>query len=141
LRPWDGTDGFSPWQNQIPGDPNGYVIYKTPTNHSIVFPPIYEDVLLRIPPVGANQACIIEIPFYPPPLTECGSFADPQHLCLLARIEPVGAPAETSALWQNVKDHNNIAWRNVTLSDCNMGPFFTIAPGRIGAAGELIRNV
>ena len=141
LRPWDGTDGFSPWQNQIPGDPNGYVIHKAPTHHSIVYPPIYEDALLKVPVLGPGQSCIIEIPFYPPPFAECGGFVDPQHLCLLARIEPVGVPAETAALWQNVKDHNNIAWRNVTLSDCNVGPFFRIAPGRIGAAGELIRNL
>ena len=141
LRPWDGTDGFSPWQNQIPGDPNGYVIHKTPTHHSIVYPPTYEGALLKVPVLAAGQSCIIEIPFYPPPATECGTFVDPQHLCLLARIQPVGAPVETAALWQNVKDHNNIAWRNVTLSDCNIGPFFKVLPGRIGAAGELIRNL
>jgi len=140
LRPWDGTDGFSPWQNQIPGDPNGYVIFKTPAHHSIVYPPIYDDVLLKIPVLASNQSCIIEIPFYPPPLAECGSFADPQHLCLLARIEPVVSFPEGAALWQNVKNNNNIAWRNVTLSDCNIGPFFLVAPGRIGAAGELVRN-
>jgi len=142
LRPWDGTDGFSPWQNQIPGDPNGYEIHKTPTHHSIVFPPIYEDVLLKIPVLQPNEQCIIEIPFYPPPAVECGSFADPQHLCLLARIQPITtSPAEGVNLWNNVKTHNNIAWRNVSVSDCNIGPFFKIAPGRLGAAGELIRNV
>jgi hypothetical protein len=140
LRPWDGTDLFSPWQNSTPGDPNGYVIHKNPTHHSIVYPPTYDDVLLKIPVLGSNEACIIEIPFYPPPALECGSFPDPQHLCLLARIEPMPAPLETANLWQNVKDHNNIAWRNVTLSDCNVGPFFIVLPGRIGAAGELIRN-
>src|SRR5207244_9748589 len=72
LRPWDGTDGFSPWQNALPGDPNGYVIHKTPTHHSIVYPPPYEDVLLKIPVLGTGESCIIEIPFYPPPSTECG---------------------------------------------------------------------
>lgn len=142
MMPWDGTSGFSPWLNQIPGDPNGYVIHKSPTHHSIVYPPIYEDVLLKIPVLASNECCIIEIPFYPPPSVECGGFLDPQHLCLLARIEPITSlPAEGPTLWQNVKNHNNIAWRNVTLSDCNVGPFFILSPGRIGAAGELIRNL
>jgi hypothetical protein len=142
MRPWNGTDAISPWINTIPGDPDGYVIQKPPTHHSIVYPPIYDDALLTIPPIAANQCVIIEIPFYPPPLAECGSFSDPQHLCLLARIEPItSAPPEGTGLWQNVKNHNNIVWRNVTVSDCNIGPFFLVAPGRIGAAGELIRNL
>jgi hypothetical protein len=143
MRPWNGTDGISPWiTTNFPSDPNGYAIQKAPTHHSIVFPPIYDDALLTIPPIPPNQCAIIEIPFYPPPAAECTGFSDPQHLCLLARIQPItSSPPEGSALWQNVKNHNNIAWRNVNLSDCNTGPFFLVAPGRIGAAGQLIRNV
>ena len=142
LRPWDGTDAISPWINtNFPADPEGYAISKPPTHHSIVYPPIYDDALLTIPPIPAGHCAIIEIPFYPPPAVECGGFSDPQHLCLLARIEPItSAPPEGAGLWNNVKNHNNIAWRNVSVSDCNTGPFFLLAPGRIGAAGELIRN-
>ncbi|HEU0009528.1 MAG TPA: tyrosinase family protein [Verrucomicrobiae bacterium] len=136
LIPWNGASGISPWT--IAG---GYIINKTPTHHSIVYPPTYEDVLLKIPVLAPNECCIIEIPFYPPPDTECGAFLDPQHLCLLARIEPITSlPLEGPGLWQNVKNHNNIAWRNVALSDCNVGPWFSASAGSIGAAGELVRN-
>ena len=38
MRPWNGFDVISPWQNTIPGDPNGYAIQKAPTSHSIVYP-------------------------------------------------------------------------------------------------------
>jgi tyrosinase-like protein/Big-like domain-containing protein len=140
FKPWDGSGSISPWLNQIPGDPEGYIIHKSPLHHSIVYPPIYDDALLRVPVLQPNECAIIEIPFYPPPLNECNGFQDPQHLCLLARIEPVSV-AEGASVWNNVKNNNNIAWRNVTLSDCSVGPFFLLAPGRIGAAGELIRNL
>lgn len=139
LKPWDGSGAISPWLNQIPGDPEGYVIQKSPLHHSIIYPPIYDDALLRIPVLQPGECAIIEIPFFPPPLNECNGFQDPGHLCLLARIEPV-AVAEGADLWLNVKNNNNIAWRNVTLGDCNVGPFFLRVAGRIGAA-QIIRNL
>ena len=145
FEPWAGAAGVSPWLNQIPGDPDGYQISKNGTNHSIVFPPVYDDVPLRVPVLQPGEACIVEIPFFPPRSVECGTFSDPQHLCTLARIEtstntPFGmAVTETSNLGANVKNNNNIAWRNVTVSDCNIGPFFARIH-RIGAQGEIIRN-
>lgn len=139
MRPWNGADGFSPWLNQIPGDPDGYVVFKAPTSHSLVYPPIYDDAPLRVPVLNPGQCCIIEVPFYPPPYVECGGFSDPQHLCLLARIQPVSV-AEVASVWDNVKNNNNIAWKNVALSDCNVGPFFALSQRRVGAAGELVTN-
>jgi len=118
-----------------PRRPEGYLIHKSPLHHSIIYPPTYDDALLTIPVLQSNECSIIEIPFYPPPLNECNGFQDPQHLCLLARIEPVPI-AEGGSVWNNVKNNNNVAWRNVTLSDCNIGPFFLVAPGRIGSAAR-----
>jgi len=141
LHPWDGVSLIRPW---TVGD--GYIIHKAPTHHSVVYPPIYDDSPLKIPVLQPGQACIIEIPFYPPPLTECAGFGDPAHLCLLARIQtsnsaPYGMTfPEGPVLWQNVKNNNNIGWKNVTLSECDLSPFLLASPVRVGAAGEIIRN-
>ncbi|MBL7729156.1 MAG: T9SS type A sorting domain-containing protein [Dinghuibacter sp.] len=59
--------------------------------------------------------------------------ADKSHFCLLARIEtnttsPFGMTfPETTNLWQNVKNNNNIAWRNVSVEDI----IPRIAPGGV----------
>ncbi len=134
LRPWDGTDGISPWTLV-----DGYIIHKKPTSHSIVYPPVYDDVALKVPVIPGGYSCIIELPFYPPPLTECAGFGDPGHVCLLARIEPVNVP-EGPDLGTNVKNNRKIAWKNVRLTDCNVGPWMALAAGRVGGIGELIRN-
>ncbi len=50
---------------------------------------------------------------------------DNKHFCLLARIEtsttaPFGmANPETNTLWENVKNNNNIAWKNLSIVDLN----------------------
>src|SRR5439155_14204831 len=114
MQPWDGTvpvlsppiSPISPWTVA-----DGYIIHKAPTSHSIVYPPIYDDVLLKVPVIPAASSCIIEIPFYPPPLTECPGFGDPGHLCLLARIEPVNV-AEGTDLGTNAKNNKRIACKN-----------------------------
>jgi Pregnancy-associated plasma protein-A len=41
--------------------------------------------------------------------------ADKTHFCLLARIESPTQP-ETANLWNNVKDNNNIAWKNLSVT-------------------------
>lgn len=148
LQPWAGGAAMSPWLNQIPGDPNGYQIFKKSTSRSIIAPPIYDDVPLTIPVLAPGQACIIEIPFYPPQRNECPSFSDPGHLCFLARIETGPSPGfgmtspEVSFLPTNVVNNNNIAWKNTALDDCNVGPFAALlAPGAIGNVGQLVRAV
>ncbi len=43
------------------------------------------------------------------------------HYCLLARISPATEPMthpETSSIWTNVRQNNNLAWRNVNVTDC-----------------------
>ena len=80
-----------------------------------------------IPPGGSQ---ILSINWTPPDPSNYNCFgADKTHFCLLARIltdlnSPFGMTfPETSDLWLNVKNNNNIAWKNVSITDLNpLGP-------------------
>jgi hypothetical protein len=74
--------------------------------------------------VGGGGASIITFPWSPPNPADYASFgADATHFCLLARIEtsataPFGMTSpETNDLWTNVKNNNNIAWKNISVVD------------------------
>jgi hypothetical protein len=71
---------------------------------------------------GAQQ--IVEFDWTPPDPSDYVAFgADKVHFCLLARIEtsttaPFGmTTAETSNLYANVQNNNNIVWKNMTIVD------------------------
>jgi hypothetical protein len=71
---------------------------------------------------GATQ--IVQFPWTPPDPSDYASFgADQSHFCLLARIEtsataPFGmTSSETSNLYANVQNNNNIVWKNVSIVD------------------------
>jgi hypothetical protein len=72
--------------------------------------------------VNGGGFIILEFPWSPPNPADYSSFgADKSHFCLLSRIEtssssPFGMTvAETSDLYANVKNNNNIVWKNVTV--------------------------
>lgn len=67
---------------------------------------------------------VLKFPWSPPNPEDYASFgADKVHFCLLARIEtqssaPFGMTfAETSNLYGNVQNNNNIVWKNITVVD------------------------
>ena len=71
---------------------------------------------------GATQ--IAKLAWNPPNPADYASFgADQGHFCLLARLETLStAPfgmttAETTNLNANVRNNNNIAWKNITVVD------------------------
>jgi hypothetical protein len=71
---------------------------------------------------GADQVLIF--PWMPPNPADYASFgADRAHFCLLARIEtslspPYGMTSpETSNLYANVQNNNNIVWKNIEVVD------------------------
>ena len=49
--------------------------------------------------------------------------ADRVHFCLLARIGPDAGMTtpETASLWDNVKNNNNIVWKNVSVAESSGG--------------------
>ena len=76
---------------------------------------------INIPILKPGQETIIEFEWQVPhPHNFTSINADPWHFDLLARIVSDDDPmsfAETENLYQNVKNNNNIAWRNTTIVD------------------------
>ncbi len=74
--------------------------------------------------VKGRDFTILGFPWIPPNPSDYSSFgADKTHFCLLSRIEtstssPYGMTSpETSDLNQNVRKNNNIAWKNVSVTE------------------------
>jgi hypothetical protein len=74
--------------------------------------------------VAAGDDEILIFPWMPPNPADYASFgADQSHFCLLARIETASAAPygmtspETSDLYSNVQNNNNIVWKNITVVD------------------------
>jgi len=74
--------------------------------------------------VNGGDSMIVEFPWTPPDPSDYASFgADKAHFCLLARIEtsssaPFGMTIpETSNLYANVQNNNNIVWKNISIVD------------------------
>ncbi len=135
MRPWDGTGpAIQPWTI---GD--GYIVAKNAKHPSIVSPPIYDTAPLVVPILQPGEAVVIQVPWYPPNPADFACFGDPGHMCLLGRIETSTSPPfgmtfpEGVNINTNVRNNNNIAWKNVTVVD-NF-------PGAAMAASILIRNI
>ena len=141
MGPWDGTlagaDGLIPSVTTLhptgslePFSIAGGQLYaKQGDDRSVTSPPFYDTAPLTIPVLQNNQEVILEIPWYPPNPASFGPITDPEHVCLIARIEtsttaPFGMTVpETSDITFNTQQNNNIAWRNVSVVDTFPGPF------------------
>jgi hypothetical protein len=89
--------------------------------------------------VAGGDDQIVAIPWSPPNPADYASFgADQHHFCLLSRIEtsstaPFGMTTpETSDLYANVQNNNNIVWKNISVVDD--------LPGTTRTAGFTIAN-
>jgi hypothetical protein len=74
--------------------------------------------------VAAGDDEILIFPWMPPNPADYASFgADQSHFCLLSRIETSTTPPygmtfpETTNLYANVQNNNNIVWKNITVVD------------------------
>lgn len=75
---------------------------------------------VNIPVLQSGQEAIITLPWIVPNPANYGSDGDQWHFCLLSRIESTNDPmtvAETTNLNANVRNNNNIAWKNITVVD------------------------
>jgi len=135
MSPWNGVafpDGLA---NDTSGEiepwtlPGGQRYDKPGSDESVKSPPFYDSAPLTIPVMQPNQELILEIPWYPPSPASFGSVSDPNHVCMIARIEtstlsPFGMTTpETADIGFNTKQNNNIAWRNLSVVDTFPGPF------------------
>ena len=94
--------------------------------------------------VAGGDDEIFVFPWSPPNPEDYAAFgADRAHFCLLARIEteaaaPFGMTVpETSNLYQNVQNNNNIVWKNVTVAEEGDGRIGQVLISNFGKrAGE-----
>lgn len=136
MAPWNGVGTpIRPW---ILAD--GYIVSKNAKHASVVAPPVYDTAPLVVPVLQPGEACVIQIPWYPPNPADFACFGGDQgHVCLLGRIETSTSPPygmtfpEGVDVNLNTKNNNNIAWKNVTVVD-NF-------PGAFKIASVLIRNI
>lgn len=76
---------------------------------------------LSIPSLEPGEETIVEFPWYVPNPEDYRNINEnPWHFCLLARIvaneDPMTTPEE-SFITSNVKNNNNLGWKNVTVVD------------------------
>lgn len=80
-----------------------------------------EEGAQNIPVLEPGQESIIEFEWdVPNPQDYVGINPNPWHFCLLSRIESVDDPMtfpEGHAITENVRNNNNIAWKNTTVVD------------------------
>lgn len=77
---------------------------------------------VNIPAIPAGGEWITAIPWYPPNPADYDD--DIHHFCLLARIVNTDDPMHTiegTSVYTNVKNNNNIAWKNEEIYDINPG--------------------
>ena len=151
IGPWDGvSEAATAGGIRTPIDPwtsaGGYINTKPYDHASVYSPPIYDAAPLYVPALQQGESVIIQIPWYPPNPDDFDCFgtngSQKGHFCLLARIETEVPPpygmttAEGSGLGTNVRNNNNIAWKNLTVVDDFSGLGLT---GIVG--GIVIRNI
>ena len=98
--------------------------YPNPWNGGITYPNTNASMgnplaVLDIPALQPGQEIILKSPWIIPNPANYGN-NDQWHFCLLARIESLDDPMtsiETTNLNANVRNNNNIAWKNVTVVD------------------------
>ncbi len=87
---------------------------------------------LNIPSLQPGEEAILTFPWVVPNPADYDNNGDQWHFCLLARIESTNDPMtfyETTNLNDNVRNNNNIAWKNVTVVD--VIPNNVINPGGV----------
>ncbi|MCP4846522.1 MAG: redoxin domain-containing protein [Verrucomicrobiaceae bacterium] len=145
IGPWDGVadldTAIAPWTAA-----GGYINAK-PYNHASVYsPPVYDTAPLYVPVLQPGESTIVQIPWYPPNPDDFDCFGpnanQKGHFCLLARIEtdtssPYGMTfLEGAGIGANVRNNNNIAWKNLTVVDDFSGL------GLAGVVGGIVvRNI
>lgn len=97
-----------------------------------------EVATLNIPVLEPGQETIIQYEWnVPNPDNYTNINSNPWHFCLLSRIVSNDDPmtsTEVSSIWSNVKNNNNIAWKNTTVVD--ILPNITSPVGGVVAIGN-----
>lgn len=115
LRPWNGVvpsgSPIDPWTTG-----GGFIVTKNSFERSVLSPPIYDTAPLTVPALAPGQAAVLEIPWYPPRPADYACLGDANAFGLLARVTPV-TTTEGANVTTNVRNGNNLAWRNIQVVD------------------------
>ncbi|NUS60794.1 MAG: hypothetical protein HOQ01_07585, partial [Lysobacter sp.] len=115
LRPWNGAvpsgSPIDPWTSA-----GGFIVTKNSLDRSVLSPPIYDTAPLTVPALAPGQAAILEIPWYPPRPSDYACLGSVNQFGLLARVTPVPT-TEGANVTTNVRNGNNLAWRNIQVVD------------------------
>ena len=114
--------------------------WPVPWDGSVSSPALMGSPIGSVPvSVAGGDDAIVELPWSPPNPADYASFgADQHHFCLLSRIEtssssPFGMTTpETTNLYANVQNNNNIVWKNISIVDD--------LPGSAKATGFTVAN-
>ena len=114
--------------------------WPAPWDGSVTAPALMGSAIGSSPvSVAGGDDEILVFPWSPPNPADYASFgADQHHFCLLSRIEtsstsPFGmTSAETSNLYANARNNNNIVWKNISVVDD--------LPGASKSTGFMISN-
>ena len=152
IGPWDGIVGNATWAGADNStiapwtSAGGYINAKSYDHASVYSPPVYDTAPLFVPALQPGQSVIVQIPWYPPNPNDFDCFgtngSDKGHFCLLARIETATASPygmtfpEGLGIGTNVRNNNNIAWKNLTVVDDFSGLGLS---GIVG--GIVVRNI
>lgn len=83
--------------------------------------PLMGDILgqMVVPSIPSGGEVILSFEWATPNPANYVDNNEPWHFCLLTRIESTEDPitSETSSTWQNAKNNNNIAWKNLSIVD------------------------
>jgi len=106
------------------------VSWPAPWDGSVVSPLIMGNVVgtQSIGPIAGNDFAIYHFNWHTPKPSDYDNIIpDISHFCLIARIETVPSGTygmtspETTAFWENVKNNNNIVWKNIHINDLDGG--------------------
>lgn len=115
LRPWNGVvpsgSPIDPWTSG-----GGFIVTKNSLERSVLSPPIYDTAPLTVPALAPGQAAVLEIPWYPPRPADYACLGDMNAFGLLARLTPI-TTTEGANVTNNVRNGNNLAWRNIQVVD------------------------
>ena len=95
---------------------------------------------LNIPVLQPGHEAILTFPWIAPNPADYGNI-DQWHFCLLSKINASNDPMtfpETNDLVANVRNNNNIAWKNISVVD--IVPNNTVSPGGAIAVGNPFNN-
>lgn len=114
--------------------------WPSPWDGSVSSPALMGSIIGTAPvSVAGGEDEIVAFPWSPPDPADYAIFgADQHHFCLLSRIEtsstaPFGMTTpETSNLYANVQNNNNIVWKNISVVDD--------LPGTARATGFTVAN-